>query len=121
LGATSLHLANSLWSLFPNIYGGVWGAGELFDITGINTSNTLTAANPFTISAGGAFAGGAGSAMASNGRIVVVGGTQVYDHQMSAAEATLTTPQSLLKIVNPSASGGGSRSFAVRLLEEPDR
>jgi hypothetical protein len=120
--ATTLHLNNALWPLFPNIYGGVWGAGELFNIAGINTSNTITAPYAFTVTASGAFGGGAGSAMASNGRIVVVGGTQVYDHAMTVPEVALTTPQSLLRIVNPTAGGPGStRAFQVQLEQEPDR
>jgi hypothetical protein len=119
--ATALHFNNPLWPLFPNIYGGVWGLGELFDITGINTSNTVTSASPFTTGAGGAFGGAAGSAMLSNGRIVLVGGSQVYDHGMTAAETTLTQPQSLLKIVSPSAGGGPGRSFTEFMETEPDR
>jgi hypothetical protein len=121
LGATSLHMGSFLWPLFPEIYGGVWGAGEIFDITGVTTTNTVRSMTPFTTSAGGAFGGGAGGAMERNGRIVVVGGAHAYDHQVSAAEATLTAPQAALNITNPGGGGGSGRSFQVLTQQEADR
>jgi hypothetical protein len=105
---TTLAIGNMTQLLYPVVYGGVWGEGLRWGLTGDPSDASVSTTSSLLAPSGGSFGGGVGAMLLADGTVVEMGSQGIFQRVLSAAEMSTSAANAQLRVGTTTA-----RSFKL--------